>query len=66
MVRQLTLYLVAKTALGANIPQESIYSMVFVDGNGEQLTGSRKYVIHFDKDKIPSSLLVRTTQRITS
>lgn len=44
---------IAKTALGANIPQEALYPAVFVDNRGEQLTGSRNYVIHFDKDKIP-------------
>jgi hypothetical protein len=44
---------VAKTGLGANSPQEALYPMVSVDDRGEQLTGSRNYVIHFDKDKIP-------------
>jgi hypothetical protein len=44
---------IAKTALGANIPQEALYPAVFVDNRGEQLTGSRNYVIHFDKNKIP-------------
>jgi hypothetical protein len=44
---------IAKTAHGANSPQEALYPAVFVDDRGEQLNGSRNYVIHFDKDKIP-------------
>jgi hypothetical protein len=44
---------IAKTAHGANSPQEALYPAVFTDDRGEQLTGSRNYVIHFDKDKIP-------------
>lgn len=44
---------VAKTALGANAPEEALYPLTFVDNSGNNLTGSEKYVIHFDKDKIP-------------
>ena len=44
---------VAKTALGANSPEEALYPLTFVDNSGSNLTGSEKYVIHFDKDKIP-------------
>lgn len=44
---------IAKTAHGANSPQEALYPAVFTDDRGEQLTGSRNYVIHFDKDRIP-------------
>ena len=44
---------VAKTGLGANIPEEAVYPITYVDGNGTKLTGAHKYVLHFDKNLIP-------------
>src|SRR5271157_407480 len=45
--------LVALVGLGANLPQDAIYPMTTVDGEGKSLTGANRYVIHFDKDRIP-------------
>jgi len=44
---------IAKTLLGANSAKEAVYPYTYVDNEGKNLTGTNKYVIHFDKDKIP-------------
>lgn len=44
---------VAYLGLGALPPEEAIYPMAPVDGQGKPLTGSARYVLHFDKDKLP-------------
>jgi hypothetical protein len=38
---------------GANVPEEILYPNTRVDDKGEPLTGATKYVLHFDKDKLP-------------
>ena len=43
----------AKVGLWGNIPAEAIYPNAFIDGDGQALNGSNKYVIHFDKGKLP-------------
>lgn len=45
--------LIAMFGLGANIDQDAIYPSCTVDNNGNPLNGNKKYVLHFDKDKIP-------------
>ncbi|MFJ4946823.1 DUF1254 domain-containing protein [Streptomyces sp. NPDC088760] len=39
--------------LGANLPQDAIYPINFVDGTGQQLSGANQYVIHFPPGKTP-------------
>jgi len=38
---------------GANVPEEILYPNTRVDEQGAPLTGTKKYVLHFDKDKLP-------------
>ncbi|MDZ4861236.1 MAG: DUF1254 domain-containing protein [Candidatus Hydrogenedentes bacterium] len=45
--------IIAKTALGANIPEDAVYPMAFVDGDGAPLNGENRYVQHFEKDGLP-------------
>lgn len=45
---------VAYSGLGANIIEESMYVRTFVDENGDKLNGKNKYVIHFEKGKLPN------------
>jgi hypothetical protein len=44
---------VAWVGLGANLPEDAIYPINRVDGEGKPLTGQNKYVMHFTKDQIP-------------
>jgi hypothetical protein len=39
---------VARSALGANNPQDAVYGYTKVDGSGAALNGSNNYKIHFD------------------
>src|SRR6478609_3432259 len=39
--------------LGANVPEESFYPNVRVDGQNQALTGANKYVLKFEQDKLP-------------
>jgi hypothetical protein len=38
---------------GANVPEEILYPNTRVDDKGAPLSGANKYVLHFDKDKLP-------------
>ncbi len=44
---------VAFGGLGANLPEDAIYPSTNIDSNGQLLNGKSRYVIHFDKDKLP-------------
>jgi hypothetical protein len=44
---------VAQIGLGALVPQESIYPLAQVDHMGQDLTGARRYVMHFDPGQLP-------------
>lgn len=39
--------------LGALPPEEAIYPMVPLDGEGKLLAGAARYVLHFDKENLP-------------
>ena len=39
--------------LGANQPEDAIYSMTQVDATGQRLDGSHRYVLHFEKGGQP-------------
>lgn len=43
----------AKSFLGANVPQESLYAFGHEDAKGDKLEGSKKYQIHFEKNNLP-------------
>lgn len=43
----------AKTVLGANVAEESLYPNTQVDSTGGRLNGANKYVLRFTKDQIP-------------
>ncbi len=44
---------VARIGLGANVPEDAIYPMSMVDGDGKPYNGSYHYTLHFDKGKLP-------------
>jgi len=44
---------VARVALGANLPEDAVYPMVFTDSAGRPLEGTRRYILHFQKDQLP-------------
>jgi hypothetical protein len=44
---------VALVGLGANLPEDAIYPMAVVDGEGAKLTGSNRYLLHFPADALP-------------
>ena len=39
--------------LGANLQEDAIYPLAFVDDAGHPLTGKNRYVLHFDKKDLP-------------
>lgn len=45
--------LIAMIGLGANLNADASYPICQVDGDGEKLNGSKKYVIHFEKGQTP-------------
>jgi hypothetical protein len=44
---------VTKFAFGANIAQEALYPVTFVDSEGKPLTGANNYTIHFEPGQAP-------------
>ena len=44
---------VALIGLGANIAEDAVYPMGHVDADGNKLNGTNKYILHFDKGKLP-------------
>ena len=44
---------VAKFGLGANSPEEAVYPSTFTDIQGQKLTGTHNYLVHFDKGQTP-------------
>jgi hypothetical protein len=44
---------IAMGGLGANLPEDAVYPVAFVDGSKKPLTGANKYVVHFDKGQTP-------------
>ena len=44
--------MVAQLGLGANVPEDAIYPLNLGDETGKSLSGSSKYVLHFDKTSI--------------
>lgn len=44
---------VALFGLGANLLEDAFYPSALLDHEGKPLTGKHRYVLHFDKDKLP-------------
>jgi hypothetical protein len=44
---------VAQSGWGANAPEEAVYPQGVTDGDGQPLTGAKRYVLHFDAGKLP-------------
>lgn len=44
---------IAMAGIGANQPEDAIYPLNVSDGDGKPLMGENRYVMHFDKDKLP-------------
>jgi hypothetical protein len=44
---------IAMTGLGADLQEDTIYPIAFVDGSGKRLDSASKYVLHFDKSQFP-------------
>jgi hypothetical protein len=44
---------VTQLGLGANIAQEALYPVTFVDSQGKPLTGANNYIIHFNPRQTP-------------
>jgi hypothetical protein len=44
---------IALGGLGANLPEDAVYPTAFVDAKGAPLSSANKYVLHFDKGKLP-------------
>jgi hypothetical protein len=39
--------------LGADLQEDTIYPIAFVDGSDKRLDSASKYVLHFDKSQFP-------------
>jgi hypothetical protein len=44
---------VAVAGLGANLPEDAVYPVAFVDGDGQPLSGAHHYVLHFAPGRLP-------------
>ena len=44
---------IAMAGLGADLQEDTIYPIAFVDGNGKRLDSASEYVLHFDKNQFP-------------
>jgi hypothetical protein len=45
--------MIAMAGLGANLPEDAVYPTAFASGQGKPLSGANKYVLHFEKGKLP-------------
>jgi hypothetical protein len=45
----------AKYIIGANVPEELVYPNTAVDGDGDPLTGERRYQLRFAAGQVPSA-----------
>lgn len=45
--------IIAMVGLGANLPEDAVYSTNVADAEGQPMTGDKKYVLHFDKKDLP-------------
>ncbi len=45
--------IIAKAGLGANLPEDAIYPVLYFDEAGSVPSGDNNYVLHFDADALP-------------
>ncbi len=45
--------MVAQLGLGANLPEDALYPHATTDGDGQPLTGQRRYTLHFNPRETP-------------
>jgi hypothetical protein len=45
--------IVAMVGLGANSPEDAVYPVLIVDGDGNPVSGEHDYVLHFDAHELP-------------
>ncbi len=43
----------AKVGLGANLPEDAVYPVLYYDSAGEVPSGDKNYVLHFKADELP-------------
>jgi len=46
----------ARIAIGANPPEDAVYMSSSADGSGQSLSGSTRYLLHFDASRLPPVL----------
>lgn len=44
---------IARTALGANTPAETVYPLALTDSRGRALSGARRYTLRFERGELP-------------
>ena len=44
---------IAMAGLGADLPEDTIYPIAFVDGDGNRLDAAHQYVMHYEKGQFP-------------
>lgn len=44
---------IAMVGLGANLPEDAIYPLAVRDADGQPLSGTNRYVLHFNKGELP-------------
>ena len=47
---------IAMVGLGMNLPEDAIYPIAFIDGDGAPLDGGNRYRVHFAKEQLPPVL----------
>lgn len=45
--------IIAKVGLGANLPEDAVYPVLYFDEAGNAPSGDNNYVLHFDADALP-------------
>jgi len=45
--------IIALIGLGANLPEDAVYPISLGDSEGKPTDGKNKYMLHFDKDRLP-------------
>ena len=56
----LTRAIVAQLGLGANLPEDAIYTFNLADESGKPINGANKYTLHFDKGDTPPANALRS------
>ncbi|MDX1269808.1 MAG: DUF1214 domain-containing protein, partial [Oceanisphaera sp.] len=46
----------ALVGLGMNLPEDAVYPIAFIDGEGDGLVGENRYRLHFTREQLPPAL----------